>query len=86
MVERRLSCARNHLKVAGIGLVLLATAVGAAQDFKLGVTYVCNGERQYVESCNIRDLSDTATCQVVHPEQDHSTTVLWPIRARRAAR
>ncbi len=40
-----------------------------AQDVKLNVTYVCNGERLYVESCNIRDLSDTATCQVAHPDR-----------------
>jgi hypothetical protein len=27
----------------------------------LGVTYTCNGDRLYLESCNIRDLSDTST-------------------------
>jgi hypothetical protein len=41
----------------------------AAQDVKLNVPYVCAGERMYVESCNIRDLSDTATCQVAHPDR-----------------
>ena len=45
----------------------LATSIARAQDIKLNVTYVCNGEREYVESCNIRDTSDTATCQVAHP-------------------
>jgi hypothetical protein len=35
----------------------------------LNVTYVCNGERVYVESCNIRDLSDTSTCTVAHPDR-----------------
>jgi hypothetical protein len=50
-----------------IGLV--ATTVAAAQDIKLSVTYVCNGERLYVESCNIRDLSDTSTCMVAHPDR-----------------
>ncbi len=44
-------------------LLLLATRV-AAQDLQLGVIYTCGGERLYLESCNIRDLSDTATCQV----------------------
>src|SRR5580698_8915829 len=43
----------------------------AAQDIRLNVTYVCNGERIYVESCNIRDTSDTSTCMVAHP--DHLT-------------
>ena len=45
-----------------------ATAL-SAQDIKLNVTYVCNGERMYVESCNIRDTSDTSTCQVAHPDR-----------------
>jgi hypothetical protein len=40
----------------------LATTAAAAQEIKLNVTYVCNGEHIYVDSCNIRDLSDTATC------------------------
>jgi hypothetical protein len=48
---------------------LFATALAAAQDIKLNVTYVCNGERIYVESCNIRDTSDTSTCQVAHPDR-----------------
>ena len=38
----------------------------------LNVTYVCNGERIYVESCNIRDLSDNATCMVGHPDRLHA--------------
>lgn len=48
---------------------LLATTMLAAQDIKLNVTYICNGQRLYVESCNIRDLSDTSTCMVAHPER-----------------
>jgi hypothetical protein len=44
-------------------------AFSSAQDIKLNVTYVCNGERMYVESCNIRDTSDTSTCQVAHPDR-----------------
>ena len=47
---------------------LVATALAAAQDIKLNVTYLCSGERIYVESCNIlATLSDTSTCQVAHP-------------------
>jgi hypothetical protein len=33
-----------------------------------GLTYVCNGERMHIDSCNIRDLSDTSTCLVAHPD------------------
>ena len=49
----------------------LASSLAAAQDLKLHVTYVCNGERIYLESCNIRDTSDNSTCMVAHP--DHLT-------------
>src|SRR6202047_356017 len=47
-------------------LVLFVTSIAAAQT--LHVTYVCNGERMFIENCNIRDLSDTATCMVGHPD------------------
>jgi hypothetical protein len=40
-----------------------------AGDIQLGATFVCNGERMYVENCNIRDLSDSATCMVAHPDR-----------------
>jgi hypothetical protein len=50
---------------------LVFTLATAAQDIKLNVTYVCSGEHIYVESCNIRDTSDTSTCMVAHP--DHLT-------------
>lgn len=55
--------------VCALASVLSNTMRGTAQDVKLNVTYVCNGEREYVESCNIRDLSDTATCTVAHPDR-----------------
>lgn len=45
------------------------TSFCAAQDLKLNVTYVCNGERMYIDSCNIRDLSDTSQCMVGHPDR-----------------
>jgi hypothetical protein len=54
----------------GAGVLLgLGAQIVLAQDVKLNVTYVCNGERVYVESCNIRDLSDTSTCMVAHPDR-----------------
>ncbi len=51
-----------------LGIALLGV-FAAAQDVRLNVTYVCEGERLYVESCNIRDLSDASTCQVAHPDR-----------------
>jgi hypothetical protein len=47
-------------------LFLFLARLSAAQT--LHVTYVCNGERMFIENCNIRDLSDTATCMVGHPD------------------
>ena len=64
--------ANRVLMAAALAGALVGTLAGEAaraQDVKLNVTYVCNGERMYVESCNIRDLSDTATCQVAHPDR-----------------
>src|SRR5580700_10916117 len=52
-----------------LGAALMACITATAQDIPKNVTYVCEGERLYVESCNIRDLSDTSTCQVAHPDR-----------------
>jgi len=49
-------------------LTVFATAFCSAQDIKLHLKYVCNGERIYVDSCNMRDTSDNSTCMVVHPD------------------
>lgn len=69
----RPSGSNRHRKIVRLNLVLavaaLSGALAAAQDIKINVTYVCNGERMYVESCNIRDLSDTSTCMVAHPDR-----------------
>jgi hypothetical protein len=54
---------------AGFAILLGIAASASAQEIKLNVTYVCAGERMYVESCNIRDLSDTSTCMVAHPDR-----------------
>jgi hypothetical protein len=67
------SCS-NHRNIRlnvklGIAILLGVGVSATAQEIKLNVTYVCNGERIYVESCNIRDLSDAATCQVAHPDR-----------------
>ena len=50
-------------------LGVFCSSLCVAQEIKLNVTYICDGERLHVESCNIRDLSDTATCQVAHPDR-----------------
>jgi len=47
---------------------LLSTAASSAQDLQKNVVYVCNGERLVIDSCNMRDLSDTSTCMVGHPD------------------
>jgi hypothetical protein len=49
-----------------LGLVL--SAIASAQELTLHVTYVCNGDRLFIENCNIRDLSDAANCFVGHPD------------------
>jgi hypothetical protein len=54
---------------------LFATAFCSAQDIKLHLYYVCNGERIYVDSCNMRDTSDTSTCMVVHADHINASGV-----------
>src|ERR1700733_14176904 len=49
-------------------LVVFATALAAAQDLTPGLTYVCNGEKMFIENCNMRNLSDNANCMVGHPD------------------
>jgi hypothetical protein len=49
-------------------LSLFFAAIAFAQDLQTHVTYVCNGERIVIDSCNIRDLSDTSRCMVGHPD------------------
>src|SRR5580692_2984642 len=59
----------NILLKVKLGFAMLLAVSAAAQDIKLNVTYLCNGERIYVENCNIRDVSDTSTCMVGHPDR-----------------
>jgi hypothetical protein len=47
----------------------LAITAAWAQDIPLHLTYVCNGEHIFVDSCNIRDTSDSSTCSVAHPDK-----------------
>jgi len=57
---------RSTVCSIAVFLVLSVTGIVAAQT--LHVTYVCNGERMFIENCNIRDLSDAANCMVGHPD------------------
>ena len=50
-------------------LTILAAAVSSAQDLKIHVTYVCSGERIFLDSCNMQNTSDTSTCMVAHPDK-----------------
>ena len=79
---------RIKLVVAvGFAATNLFGALAAAQDIKLNVTYVCNGERMYVESCNIRDLSDASTCMVAHPDRpQHNGFMAYTTETRGALR
>jgi hypothetical protein len=58
---------RSHTLCLAL-LALFGTSFCSAQDINLHVTYVCSGEHIYVDSCNMRDTSDTSTCMVVHSD------------------
>ncbi|HKR28100.1 MAG TPA: hypothetical protein VJS11_11620 [Acidobacteriaceae bacterium] len=56
-----------------LGLLAAACAVcppawTQSADIVPHVVYVCNGEHIYVDSCNMRDTSDSSTCMVAHPD------------------
>jgi hypothetical protein len=49
-------------------LICSSIGIAVAQDLQQHVTYVCNGQREFIENCNMRDLSDASTCYVGHPD------------------
>ena len=61
---------RIRAGVLGVAAVLglAVTAIASAQDLQVHVTYVCNGERLFIENCNMQNLSDAANCFVGHPD------------------
>ena len=59
---------RSVLAVIAAMAGLFSAAIASAQTIQTGVTYVCNGERIYIENCNIRDTSDSSNCMVGHPD------------------
>jgi hypothetical protein len=77
-------------RVAFIIAALASALVGgiaSAQDIPTGVTFVCNGERLLVESCNMRDTSDTTSCLVQHPDRPlHNGFVAYTNETRGALR
>ncbi len=60
---------RFGLRVVGILALLCFASKLFADDIQLGATFVCNGERLYVEDCNLRGTSDSSTCMVAHPNR-----------------
>ncbi len=60
----------QKLSISTLLLAFTSTlaAAQAPQDIPIGATYVCNGERIFAESCNIRDTSDTSRCMIGHPD------------------
>jgi hypothetical protein len=60
---------RSQVVVIIALFVLLSAAIASAQELHTKVTYLCNGERLLIESCNMRDQSDTSTCLVQHPDR-----------------
>jgi hypothetical protein len=62
---------KTRANVVGFMAILIAFSAGAAcaQDVPLHVNYVCNGDHLFIDSCNMRDVSDTSTCMVGHPDK-----------------
>jgi hypothetical protein len=76
----------NHSKNTSLslrlGVAMMLGVFASAQDIKLNVTYVCNGERIFVENCNIRDVSDTSTCMVGHPDHVRNGLMAYTTETR----
>jgi hypothetical protein len=49
-------------------ICLFPRGIAFGQTLQMSVTYVCNGERMFLEYCP-RDLSDEAKCMVGHPDR-----------------
>jgi hypothetical protein len=54
--------------LVGMLALIFAAAVASAQDIEPGLTYTCNGERIYIDSCNMQDTSDASKCFIGHPD------------------
>jgi hypothetical protein len=81
----RPSCSRTNIRLhLTLGIAMLPCISAIAQDIKLNVTYVCNGDRMYVESCNMRDVSDTSSCMVGHPDRAKGNVMAYTNETRGA--
>src|ERR1700736_3445102 len=60
---------RVRLHTCIIAVLVGVFSLASADDMQTHVTYVCNGEHLFIESCNVRDLSDNSTCMVAHPDK-----------------
>lgn len=58
-----------RLHIFSIAALLAFSSPAIADDIQTHVTYVCNGEHLFVESCNMQNLSDTSSCMVAHPDK-----------------
>jgi hypothetical protein len=67
-VRRAASLGMTGWGVAMVVALCAMLGAGMAGAQTIGVTYVCNGEKIFIENCNIRDTSDTSRCMVGHPE------------------
>jgi hypothetical protein len=56
--------------------ILFVAGISSGQDLQTKVTYVCNGERLVIDSCNIRDLSHSSKCMVGHPDTILSNSLM----------
>ncbi len=72
MLSRSTRCKNIRLNLK-LGVAILLGVSATAQDIVLNVTYVCNGERVYVESCNMRGIPTAPP------------TASWPTPTRPAA-
>ena len=66
--DENASISPRFLKLTAAALLCFFAISAAAQDLTPGIAYVCNGEHIFIENCNMRDLSDNATCMVGHPD------------------
>jgi hypothetical protein len=84
--KTRTFASRSLIQLAAASLfAAFAIALASAQDLTPGLTYVCNGERLSIENCNIRDVSDTSTCMVGHPDHIQSNGLMQYTNMTRGA-
>jgi hypothetical protein len=61
--------ARFYISCVAILIGSCSLAMATDPSIVPGLTYVCNGERLHIDSCNMRDLSDNSTCMVLHMDK-----------------